>query len=403
MGSPLLPPPQARRILELFRSDRAAARVAMAEHSLAAQVALICETPANRRGDLLELAGDPERLIPALPPAELCFTVTALGLEDSAWLLEHGTPEQITACVDLDAWSGALPDRKRLGQWLIAFAEAGDSTLLRAAEAIDLEAWVLHLIERIWVELKPDGNDSWEPPEGGLTIDGQFYIIARKPDDDMEELMALLRVLFQEHYWFYFRLLQGVIWELPTETEEWALRWRTGRLQDLGFPPVNEAKGIYAYLDEEERLRLPKEERAWQLEEWPLPVWMPNFPASAAAEQSLFRAFAELTEEERRPFLLEFLTVANRTAVADDMPLGEADSLPAALNKAAKMASVGLDFLKAEHGLSGPEVLRRASQARLFQVGFQVELSLGRVEPPPITPLEPDAEDIVVVDPADIT
>lgn len=385
-----LPPPQARRILELARTDRDAARAAMAEHSVAAQVALVCETPVQRRADLIDLAEEPNKLIPALPPAELCFTVLAVGLDDAAWLLEHATRDQICTAIDLDAWAGTVPDRKRIGDWLTAFADAGEDTLMDAAKAVDLEAWVLHLMGRVAIELKPSGDDDWEPPAGGLTHDGQFYVIARDPDDDLAELMDLLRVLFQRDYWFYFRLLQGVIWELPSDSEEWALRWRTGRLEDLGFPPPLEAKAIYARLDDVQRRRLSPEERAWKLDEWPLPVWMPNLPAVAAAEHSLFQAFAELPEADRRPFLLEFLSLANRVAVADDLPLGEATTLPAALIKATRFTSLGLDLLAAEHGLRGSEVLLRARQDRLFQIGFNLEWEAGRAEPP--LRVDPDDE-----------
>ena len=69
--------PQAQRILELARNDRTAACDAMAKLSIEAQTALVCEAPVSRRSELIELAPEPERLIPALPPAELCFTAKA--------------------------------------------------------------------------------------------------------------------------------------------------------------------------------------------------------------------------------------------------------------------------------------------------------------------------------------
>ena len=104
-------PAEARRILELARSDRGAATAAMAALPLDQQVELVCRTPVTRRGELIELAPEPEALVPALPEAELCFTLKAIGLEESAWLIEHATPEQLTTCVDLDAWKGDVPPK----------------------------------------------------------------------------------------------------------------------------------------------------------------------------------------------------------------------------------------------------------------------------------------------------
>ena len=47
--------------------------------------------------------------------------------------------------------------------------------------------------------------------------------------------------------------------------EEWALRGRNGRLQDLGFPPLEDAKRIYAWLSPEQLVKLPTERRALEV------------------------------------------------------------------------------------------------------------------------------------------
>ena len=70
-------PDEARRLLDLRRRDRPAAHRAMAALDQAEQLALVCDAPVNRRAELLDLASQPERLIPAMPPAELVFTVKA--------------------------------------------------------------------------------------------------------------------------------------------------------------------------------------------------------------------------------------------------------------------------------------------------------------------------------------
>jgi len=363
--------PQARRILQLSRDDRAAARDAMATLSIEAQTALVCEAPVSRRSELIELAPEPERLIPALPPAELCFTAKAVGLRDAGWLMEHASAEQITVCLDLDAWQDFVPDRSKLDEWLEAFADSGDETLLRSTRAMDLELLVLQMKSRISVLLKPN-EDGWEPPAHARTIDGQFYFSALHEKDDLAEVESLLRTLFQNDYWVYFRLLQGVIWELVSETEESALRWRAGRLQDLGFPTWEESMRIYGFIRPEERSKLPEGEPYREVGEWPLPIWMPNLPVQANAERSIFRAMAELPEEERRPLLYAFLALVNRIAVAERMPLGDSETIPLAIERAAEVTSRGLDYLSRENATDPPEVLRRVTFERLFRVGYSL-------------------------------
>jgi hypothetical protein len=99
---------------------------------------------------------------------------------------------------------------------------------------------------------------------------------------------------------------------------------------------------------------------------------MPNLPVASHAEQSIFRALAELSEEERRPHLYAFLALANRIAVAERMPLGDAETIPRAIENGAKMASRGLDHLSREHSIDPVEVLRRVPLERLFRVGHNL-------------------------------
>jgi hypothetical protein len=387
---PKLPslPAGARRILSLAKRDRAAAREALAALPVDEQVALVCESPVPRRAELLALVSAPEEVIPQLPPAELCFVAKAVGLSDAGWLLEHATEEQIATAIDLDAWSALVPDRGRLAQWLAALQDAGEETLLRTARGLDFELFVLLLRARLSVYLT-GRDDVADAPPGALSIDGQFHLLPTNPGDDLEDVLALLTALFQHDYWFYHRLLQAVHAELEDETEEWALRWRGGRLQDLGFPPLEDAKRIYAYVQKQRLAELPSEPRTVEVGEWPLPVWMPSLPIEGGAEHLLFRALAALGDEQRRPLLYAFLALANRVAVADEMPLGDAESLPAATEKAARVASLGLAYLARESAVEPAALLRRVPLERLFVVGANLE---GRVAAAASTNEEPTNE-----------
>ena len=99
---------------------------------LEAQVALVCEAPLSARGALLDLLPEPDLVIPALPEAELCYTVKAIGLEDASWVLGYARPEQIVACVDLDAWGHLVPSPSVLGEWLDALLEMNDDALIQS-------------------------------------------------------------------------------------------------------------------------------------------------------------------------------------------------------------------------------------------------------------------------------
>jgi hypothetical protein len=368
----------AHGVLELAREDRAAAAKAVAELDLDAQVALVCDAPVGRRGQLLDLAPAPEQVVPRLPEAELCFTVKAVGLESASWLLELATPEQIVASLDLDAWTGPDPDVAKLDAWLEAMAAISDDALHRALSALDPELLVLYIGARVAVFQKPDDDEGWDPPEGSRTLDGQFHLAALRDGDDLAGILHTLDLLFQRDYWTYFRLLQGGIWELPTENAEWALRWRTGRLRDLGFPDFDEAMALYRYLAPEERGAAPEGPPALHVPEWHLPVWIPALPEGADSAHLLFRTLARLAPEERRAAFFAFVAVANKLAVADRMELSDAETTPRAVEKAAIWISRGLEHVASENSLDAETVLRRATLERLFRVGANLDPEAAR-------------------------
>jgi hypothetical protein len=138
-----------RDVLALARTDRRAATAALGALSIDEQVAVVCQAPAARRAELLDLVPHPEHVIPALPEAELVFAIKAIGRGDAAWLLAHATDDQVRACIDLDAWRDLAPSPDALGEWIATFAEADDDTLLRATAALDPELLMIWMQDRV--------------------------------------------------------------------------------------------------------------------------------------------------------------------------------------------------------------------------------------------------------------
>ena len=67
------------------------------------------------------------------------------------------------------------------------------------------------------------------------------------------------------------------------------------------------------------------------------------------------------------------IALANRVAVADHMPLGDAETIPAATRKAVSLASAGLEEQSRLLGTSPAEVLVRARLEDLFRLGVALE------------------------------
>ena len=362
------PAPEARRILDLARKDKAAAQEAVSALPLDAQVAMVCEAPIARRGLLLELFPAPEDVIPLIPDAELCFTVKGVGIGDASWILEYATPSQIVASVDLDAWSGLEMNFVVLDQWITTLANASEEAVLRNLRAVDSELMVRYLRGKVVVYLDPR-DEEWQAPPGAQTLDGQFYTLALQQSDDVAALIRAFRILFRDDYWLYYRIMQGAIWELDSDLEEWALRWRSGRLEDLGFPAWDRAMQIYGYLRPDQRAELPAGPDPLDISAWHMPVWISDLPAAQDSRHLVFRTIAELQDSERQASFYAFIAISNKIAVADRMPLGEPETLPAALERAAEFTSRGLEFLAQENQIGAADVLRKVSLEHLFRVG----------------------------------
>ncbi len=360
-------------ILTLARRDprRAAAQLGTAPHSV--QVDVVCQIPPAERPKLLEQLPEPERIIPALPEGELCFTLKATGVHDSAWIVEYANDDQVIACVDLDAWSAYDLDSEKLHRWFRCFVEAGDETILRIAEALDPEVCVWWLQDRMFVVQRTVQEAEFEPPRGAKTLDGTYFLIARRDGDDLATPLRLLTLLYEARHSFYERMVLGVIAELPAENIEWALRWRAGRLADLGFPPRQETLGLYSPLrpgEVDSVSEMPQKTEAWRL-----PVWVPPLPAEGEDAPAVFRAAAALDDEARHAFVFSLLALANAVAVADELPLGDPESVPGAMAKAAETASSGLEELARRRGRSAEDVLRAFPLPFLFRVGHALDPS----------------------------
>ena len=195
---------------------------------------------------------------------------------------------------------------------------------MRALESLDAELLTLALRARIGVVQKPDEKEGWSPPESSQTLEGQFYYWALADGDDIADVTEHLRALFEEAYWSYFRLMHAVQWELDSDSEEWALRWRTGRLEDLGFPTWDDAMRVYRFLEPPARRALPSEALA-PLVEWPLPVWLPSLPETGGPGDRVFRAIARARRDRSGA---RASTRSSRSPTGSRWPIGSRSATP---------------------------------------------------------------------------
>ena len=371
-------------LLRLARQNRGAARAQLAQLAPAALAGLCQGLRPEVRNEFLMLLEHPEDIVPLIAETELCVTIRSGGMSDAAWLLEVATPAQRQACLDLDAWNGDALDHARSAEWIDALIEAGRPVLAQALADLDPELWVLALrrMADVVVVSRED-----ERPDGYFTEDGVIYFRAHS-DADLARVKEIVQCGFADAQPRYWQMVYGALFELPSEIEEFALRWRNGRLADLGFPPREQAMQAYAAL------------RPEQVESSDATTWQGSAPRGLVERSELPRqlngtllgeALAELSPEHAGDVLGYVLGVANAVAVADRLRLSESESIPDALRKAVAGIDVGLRALARARDETPAEVVERTRPLDLFRVGATLEP--GRIVKPPLEPDPSASED----------
>jgi len=306
-------------------------------------------------------APEARALVRSLPAEELYTTIQEVGLADATELVQLASPKQFQAFVDLAGWQRDRIDSHVLLTWLRAARGDEPEEFLRKLHGMDLELLEFMLREFTQMhdlEENPDVN-----PEGVTmeTPEGRYLIELKVEGVEQAALRAILRDLIAENPFESVRLMEATRWEVSSELEETAHRFRAARLQDLGFPTLEEAMQLFSRVD-----LGPAPARSAQ-------------PALAPVQghvDALEAVFRELTEVERENLEDELRGVANAALVAELADPGDLEAVRRVGEVVRDYLSLGLEHLTGGELARAAEVVRDTPLQRIFQVGFSLTLTL---------------------------
>nr|WP_153864842.1 MULTISPECIES: DUF6178 family protein [Myxococcaceae] len=324
----------------------------------------LAQLSPKARLDALISAPDARRLVRSMPAEDLYFAIADVGLADSPELVQLASPAQFRTFVDLGGWERDRIDPHALLTWLRAARGDEPEEFLRKVHGVDAELLEYLLREFTVVhdlEENPDVN-----PEGVTmeTPEGRYLLEFKEVEGaELAGLRHLLNDLIAENPFEAVRLFEAARWEVPSELEEIAYRFRAGRLQDLGFPPLEEAVRLFSYVDPGAR---------------PAPAASPGQALAAAGGHVdyLEAAFRELDAVERDNLEDELRGVANAALVAEAADPGDLDALRRVGEMVRDYLSLGLEHLTGAAPARAAELVREVPLPRLFQVGFSLTLAL---------------------------
>ncbi len=332
-------------------------------------------TPKDRLESLVD-APDARELVQSIPADDLYWTIAEVGLADSTELVQLASPAQFRAFLDLGAWSKDRIDVHRAITWLRAARVDEQHEFLAKVHGLDLE--VVELLLRNATAIHDREADPDFHPEG-LTLetpDGKYLVEFVVEGAELSAMRALVSELIAEDPFKASRLLEAIRWELPSEIEEIAYQFRRARLADLGFPELDRAAAIFAFVE-------------------PGPGASPAFgeahELAGRPLDFLGAALRGVPDDERDQLVEQFRYLANSALVAEAAEPGD----PVAARRIAEMVrdhlALGFEHLCGGDPRRAPAVVRETGLRRVFQIGFSLTLKLkfrvDRLDRNPLTRL----------------
>jgi hypothetical protein len=339
----------------------------------------------TRRTEALFDADDPEAAIRALPPDEFFYVIHELGFPEAMDILVHGTAEQIQTVLDFTLWENDRVSLEKADDWLGALVEAPPEALGKWAEGMDVEllALLIRLRARIYdlsLEEEPD------EPEGVLwsSPDRLFVLEFLGEPERARVTQHLVDSLYRYSPVLMRRLLIGMRSEFDAELEETAYRWRSGRMEDLGFVDFYEALEVYRELDPASvridgkpapSLR-PRGETADETYSR-LPMAMVE---RMAGKTPFARAVAGLTSRETASEIhFALVALCNRALSADRITPSDDEAIQSVLERVSANLDLAVEFLARGDAEQEVAAVRNVPLVKLHRLGVSLVGKLRRL------------------------
>ncbi|MCG3172478.1 MAG: hypothetical protein GMKNLPBB_00630 [Myxococcota bacterium] len=320
---------------------------------------------------------DAVELVAGHPPVDLFYAIKETGLADALDILPLTTPEQMRLFTDLDGWPGGELDRSRIMEWIDAYSLCGREKARELIHALDPELviWLLQKSFRIYnlkEEEDPVVSDQHQLIE---TPDRNYLLEVIDTEDDKPSrlLSHLLDVLYEQEPAEAWRLLEGSRNETAAILEEDCLRFRTARLEDLGFVARNEALHIYARANPED-LKNHARNTPHPAEDTGDPGPMPS-PLARSLKTGGFLENALMLVRGPAQFsrIAGAMTLAaNMTLSADGADPGDLEAVGQSLERMRSLLSLGLEFISDGDPETAAELLQRQPVSLFVRCGYNL-------------------------------
>ncbi|MGE3540873.1 MAG: DUF6178 family protein [Candidatus Tectimicrobiota bacterium] len=320
-------------------------------------------------------------LVQDLSPIEYAVLLKAAP-EMRPALLQMGQAEQIRTVLDLDCWQKDALQSTRVLEWLEDLQRSGEENFTQVVETLDSELLVLTLHRHLRVHAALPAEEEEEPRLYDEVLSNELYTVEFvEPDSPLNErLTALLQFIRLTDLDLYHQLMQEVMWAQDSELEEWAYRWKTGRLQDESIPEYHEALAAFHVLDATQFAPLPADSvvspgRPASAEETGLvPTYAWGLTRSASPLQQVLHDDIPQATLER--LCWEMVALCNKALVFDQVDFADTMAVRTTLERVQAYINIGLEYLSASQHESMATLLATHALLPICQVGFSLSMHL---------------------------
>lgn len=332
-------------------------------------------TAVKRRIEQILNAPDAAAVVRELSPVEYTVLLKE-SPETRSQLLALATPQQVRTTLDLDCWHKDGLQSTRVLTWLDELQHSGPEVFARALGELDLELLIATFRKHMRVHAALPSEEEDDPGHYDEVLYNELYRVEFLDlDADLQErIRRIFSTLRMADGDLYHGLMQHIMWGQESEAEEWAYRWKSGRLQDEGFPDYYEALETYRLSDLEKPLPpapalLPSPGSPESAETSGLvPAYAWSFtPSDSPLAQALHGEFSPATQER---LCWEMVYLCNRELIIDQVDFVDATAVQASLSRAHAYLNMGLEYLSGYDPQQLVPLLTTRSLQELFQIGF---------------------------------
>ncbi len=342
------------------------------ENTLVAETLKVLNAPPERRLHALIDSPFTAEILERIPTHDAFLMFKESFGSDSTILLPYTPAEKIVSFIDLDCWDRDSLSSEGLLAWITELAEASDETLLKTLESLDPEIIILlfHPVLTVIITRPTDDNIPELVENGFETFDNNYFFAFADSTEETAVLRRILDMLYLNHQDIYYRILEGVRWELASDMEERAYQHRMMRLMELGFPSPDEARAVYRRVPTERILGRglrPDHIPRFGQEEYYIPALYQDELKKGALVETMR---AEVDGDILRRFSFELVYLANKVIMADYQPLNDAQAVRASLGKVMSFTALGLALAGRAKAQTTQTLLEGMDAESLFALGY---------------------------------